>query len=88
MRYGYSHLDLATAHLAGGDLDGARDKLTVVLEAAPERRTASISSRLHAFGDLLAQPTYARSVSARSLRDSLQEACRRPALTNLPEPPA
>ncbi|MBT2401711.1 helix-turn-helix transcriptional regulator [Streptomyces sp. ISL-100] len=81
-----SHLDLATAHLAGGDLDGARDKLMVVLEAAPERRTASISSRLHAFGDLLAQPAYARSVSARSLRDNLQEARRRPALTNLPEP--
>ncbi|OEJ21436.1 hypothetical protein BGM19_38450 [Streptomyces agglomeratus] len=51
-----SRLDVATAPPAGGDLDGARNKLAVVLGVAPERRTASISSRLPAFGDLLAQP--------------------------------
>ncbi|MFJ9696650.1 helix-turn-helix domain-containing protein [Kitasatospora sp. NPDC101183] len=82
-----AHLDLANAHLAHGDLDGVQAKLAVVLGAAPDRRTASISSRLRALSALLTEPAYSGSPLALSLRENVAEACARPALTNPPELP-
>ncbi|MFJ2579812.1 hypothetical protein [Kitasatospora aureofaciens] len=80
-------LDLANAHLAHGDLDGVQEKLSVVLDAAPDRRTASISTRLRALSTRLAEPAYAGSPLVLSLRENVREACSRPALTNPPELP-
>ncbi|MER5492935.1 hypothetical protein [Streptomyces sp. NPDC002490] len=51
-----SHLDLARAHLVNGDVDGAAEKLTVVLDAAPQQRTASIARRLRALAVRLGAP--------------------------------
>ncbi|WP_231977991.1 XRE family transcriptional regulator [Streptomyces sp. TLI_053] len=82
-----AHLDLANAHLAHGDLDGVQEKLLVVLDAAPGRRTASISTRLRALSTRLAEPAYADSPIVLSLRENVREACSRPALTNPPELP-
>ncbi|MET8541642.1 hypothetical protein ABZW03_13460 [Kitasatospora sp. NPDC004799] len=80
-------LDLANAHLAHGDLDGVKERLSVVLDAAPERRTASISSRLRALDTRLAEPVYGGSPIVLSLRENVREACSRPARTNSPELP-
>ncbi|WP_371518251.1 helix-turn-helix transcriptional regulator [Kitasatospora sp. NBC_01300] len=82
-----ARLDLANAHLAHGDLDGVQEKLLVVLDAAPDRRTASISSRLRALSTRLAEPAYAGSPIVLGLRENVREACSRPALTNPPELP-
>ncbi|MFF3069938.1 helix-turn-helix transcriptional regulator [Kitasatospora sp. NPDC057936] len=82
-----ARLDLANAHLAHGDLDGVQEKLSVVLDAAPDRRTASISSRLRALSARLSEPVYAGSPIVLSLRENVREACSRPALTNPPELP-
>ncbi|MER7766560.1 helix-turn-helix transcriptional regulator [Kitasatospora sp. NPDC096140] len=79
-------LDLANAHLAQGEFDGVKEKLTVVLDAAAERRTASISARLLALNARLAEPVYAGSPLILSLRENVTEACSRPALTSLSEP--
>ncbi|MEU4297453.1 helix-turn-helix transcriptional regulator [Kitasatospora aureofaciens] len=82
-----ARLDLANAHLAHGDLDGVQEKLSVVLDAAPDRRTASISARLRALSTRLAEPAYSSSPIVLSLRENVREACSRPALTNPPELP-
>lgn len=82
-----ARLDLANAHLAHSDLDGVQEKLSVVLDAAPDRRTASISSRLRALSARLSEPVYAGSPIVLSLRENVREACSRPALTNPPELP-
>ncbi len=82
-----AHLDLANAHLAHGDLDGVQEKLSMVLDAAPDRRTASISSRLRALSTRLAEPAYSGSPIVLNLRENVREACSRPALTNPPELP-
>ncbi|MFE2410004.1 helix-turn-helix transcriptional regulator [Kitasatospora sp. NPDC059408] len=82
-----ARLDLANAHLAHGDLDGVQEKLSVLLDAAPDRRTASISSRLRALSARLSEPVYAGSPIVLSLRENVREACSRPALTNSPELP-
>lgn len=82
-----ARLDLANAHLAHGDLDGVQEKLSVVLDAAPDRRTASISARLRALSTRLAEPAHAGSPIVLSLRENVREACSRPALTNPPELP-
>lgn len=81
-----ARLDLATAYLANGDIDGLREKLTTVLAAEPARRTASISKRLLAVSARLSEPVYARSPMVLDLRENVREVCSRPALTNPPEP--
>ncbi|MEZ0088974.1 DNA-binding XRE family transcriptional regulator [Streptacidiphilus sp. EB129] len=81
-----ARLDLSNAHLAHGDLDAVQANLSIVLDAAPGRRTASISTRLQALSSRLAQPAYAGSPLVLSLRENVREACSRPALTNPPEP--
>ncbi|MFJ2867113.1 helix-turn-helix transcriptional regulator [Kitasatospora sp. NPDC087314] len=43
-----ARLDLANAHLADGDLDGVQEKVLLVLDAAPERRTAKAPAHLEA----------------------------------------
>ncbi|GHF89033.1 hypothetical protein GCM10018790_78020 [Kitasatospora xanthocidica] len=57
----------------------------MMLNAAPGLRTASISSRLRALSTRLAEPAYAGSPLALSLRENVREACSRSALTNPPE---
>ncbi|MGO4419939.1 XRE family transcriptional regulator, partial [Streptomyces sp. MCAF7] len=81
-----ARLDLSTAHLVSGDIDGVHDTLSVVLGVEPGRRTASISKRLQALSTRLAEPVYARSPMVLSLRENVREACARPALTNPTEP--
>ncbi|WP_280709352.1 XRE family transcriptional regulator [Kitasatospora sp. GP30] len=81
-----ARLDLAGARLDLGDIAGAGKELAVVLDAAPDRRTASISTRLSALSSRLSEPVYGGSPIARSLRENVREACSRPALTNPSEP--
>ncbi|WP_162002465.1 helix-turn-helix transcriptional regulator [Streptomyces sp. CB01881] len=81
-----ARLDLANAHLAQGDFGGVQEKLSVVLDASPDRRTASISTRLCALSARLAQPVYAGSPLILSLRENVREVCSRPALTSPSEP--
>ncbi|MEZ0065554.1 DNA-binding XRE family transcriptional regulator [Streptacidiphilus sp. MAP12-20] len=81
-----AHLDLANAHLASRDTDGAQDALNVVMQARPERLTASIAKRLQALNRSLASQPYAGSPALLSLRENVQEACSRPVLTTTSEP--
>jgi transcriptional regulator with XRE-family HTH domain len=81
-----AHLDLANAHLASRDTDGAQDALYVVIQAGPERLTASIAKRLQALNRSLSSQPYAGSPALLSLRENVQEACSRPALTTTSEP--
>ena len=81
-----AHLDLANAHLASRDTDGAQEALNVVMHAGPERLTASIAKRLQALNRSLASQPFAGSPALLSLRKNVQEACSRPALTTTPEP--
>ncbi|WP_051942792.1 helix-turn-helix domain-containing protein [Streptacidiphilus rugosus] len=81
-----AHLDLANAHLASRDTDGAQEALNVVMQAGPERLTASIAKRLQALNSSLASQPFAGSPALLSLRKNVQEACSRPALTTTSEP--
>ncbi|MDT3396772.1 XRE family transcriptional regulator [Streptomyces sp. B1866] len=81
-----ARLDLATAHLVNGDIDGVSDALTPVLDVEPGRRTASISKRLRTLSARLAEPAYEHSPLVLSLRDDVRAACARPTLANSPEP--
>ncbi|MGV9313268.1 helix-turn-helix domain-containing protein [Streptomyces sp. NPDC003691] len=80
-----AHLDLATACLASGEVDGADAKLSEVFAA--ERFTASITIRLRHLSALLASEPYRESQAAIELRARIHEVTRRPALPSNPMEP-
>ncbi|MEU6709403.1 XRE family transcriptional regulator [Streptomyces wuyuanensis] len=67
-----SHLDLAHGHLLLGDLDGAEEMLRFVLEAPPERISASIVRRLIVLGGELEGSQYGVAAQVVRLRGRLQ----------------
>ncbi|MEU9607564.1 helix-turn-helix transcriptional regulator [Streptomyces sp. NPDC048057] len=75
-----AHLDLATAYLASGEVEGAGAKLSEVLTA--EGYTASITIRLRNLAALLGSEPYRGAQSAVDLRAHIHEVTVRPALTS------
>lgn len=73
-----ARLDLATAHLSGGDLDGCHQELSTVLTTPEPRRTASIRKRAVQLGHQLTDPRYARSPLACQMRESIISFCALP----------
>ncbi|MER6152193.1 helix-turn-helix transcriptional regulator [Streptomyces hirsutus] len=67
-----AHVDLARGHLLVGELDGTEAILGFVLDAPPERLSASIVRRLTALGGELSGPQYGGAVQAAHLRERLQ----------------
>lgn len=80
-----AHLDLATAYLASGEVEGAGAKLSEVFAA--ETYTASITIRLRNLGALLDSEQYRDARSAVDLRAHIHEVTRRPALASNPTEP-
>lgn len=80
-----AHLDLATAYLAGGEVEEADAKLSAVFAA--ETYTASITIRLRNLGALLGTEQYRDARSAVDLRAHIHEVTRRPALASNPTEP-
>ena len=62
-----ARLDVTTARLALGDLDGARDALRPVLDLPPERRIEQLAVGLSRVRTVLAVPQYARVQLAREI---------------------
>ncbi len=80
-----ARLDLATAYLAGGDVEGAGANLSEVFGA--DTYTASITIRLRNPAALLGSEPYRGAQSAVDLRAHIQEVTVRPALAgNSTEP--
>ncbi|MDI3389450.1 helix-turn-helix transcriptional regulator [Streptomyces sp. B-S-A8] len=67
-----AHVDLARGHLLLADLDGAEAILGFVLDAPPERFSASIVRRLVDLGRELGRPQYGGAEQAAHLRERLQ----------------
>ncbi|MFI9485366.1 helix-turn-helix domain-containing protein [Promicromonospora sp. NPDC052451] len=68
-----AYLDLTTAHLATGDLDGAVSTVQPVLAADDHHMTASIRKRLAELEGVLTAGRYLRSALAIGLRQELVE---------------
>lgn len=77
-----AHLDLATAYVAGGDIEGAGAKLSEVFGA--ERYTASITIRLRYLAALLGSEPYRGAQSAVDLRAHIHEVTAGPAPAGKP----
>jgi hypothetical protein len=82
-----ARLDLANAHLALSELDGAAGELRTVLTLPVENRTQPILGRMSAACDTLRSPRYIRSTLARELRDEISLFRAYPARTDLPDTP-
>ncbi|MFD3565023.1 helix-turn-helix domain-containing protein [Streptomyces sp. NPDC058686] len=67
-----AHVDLARGHLLLEDVEGAEAMLGFVLEAPPERVSASIVRRLVDLGRELNAPQYGGAAQATQLRERLQ----------------
>ncbi|MEU6605545.1 hypothetical protein ABZ922_10845 [Streptomyces shenzhenensis] len=67
-----AHVDLARGHLLLGDLDGTQAMLGFVLDAPPERMSASIVRRLTALGQELSGAPYRGAAQVVHLRERLQ----------------
>ncbi|MFF3730077.1 helix-turn-helix domain-containing protein [Streptomyces sp. NPDC002476] len=80
-----AHLDLATAYLASGEVEGAGAKLSEVFTA--EGYTASITIRLRNLAVLLGSEPYRGAQSAVDLRAHIHEVTVRPALDSNPTEP-
>lgn len=66
-----ARLDIAAARLASNDLDGVRDALDDVLRLDAPHRIAPLGPSLHALGEGLRAPRYARVTLARDIRDQV-----------------
>jgi len=67
-----AHVDLARGHMLLGDLDGTEALLRFVLDAPPERMSASIVRRLNALGQELSVSQYGGATQAVNLRERLR----------------
>ncbi|MFD7627810.1 helix-turn-helix domain-containing protein [Streptomyces sp. NPDC059851] len=80
-----AHLDLATAYLASGEVEGAGIELAAVLGA--DQYTASITIRLRKLGTLIGSGPYRDSRPVIDLRERIREVTDRPALVSTPTEP-
>lgn len=62
-------IDIATAKLAQGDIDGAAQHLQQILDLPPERRIQQLGNAMDRIAGFLQQPTFADSREARQLAD-------------------
>jgi hypothetical protein len=76
-----ARLDIASAQLALGELDGAVEQARAVFEDAANRRTDSVRRRLHQVRAELEKPKVYTSPLAGAMRDEIIEFC-------APRPPA
>lgn len=74
-----AHADLALSRVTAGELDGAREALTPVLDLEPERRIGGIIASAARVHDALRGRSYAASPAARSLREQIETFCQVPA---------
>lgn len=74
-----AHADLALSRVTDGELDGAREALTPVLDLEPERRIGGIVASAARVHDALRARPYAASPAARSLREQIEAFCQVPA---------
>ncbi len=65
-----ARMDIATARLAAGEVEGAGEQLQQILQLPPKLRIRQIGSAMQRVGDLLQQPRFAGSPSARELADA------------------
>ncbi|MCP2337536.1 helix-turn-helix domain-containing protein [Actinomadura rupiterrae] len=77
-----ARLDLASALLGLGDLDGTASEVRTVLATAPDRKTDSVRRRLLQVRDFIT-PAYATAPAAREIREEITGYCARPS----PRPP-
>jgi transcriptional regulator with XRE-family HTH domain len=82
-----AHVDLATARLRTGSLDGASLALAPVLELPPSRRIDSIPQRLTRVRAELVSPRYQSSPRARDLDEQIEEFTRDTIVAGLRELP-
>ncbi|MCP3819361.1 helix-turn-helix domain-containing protein [Streptomyces sp. A3M-1-3] len=80
-----AHLDLATAYLVNGEVEGAGSELDTVLVA--EQYTASITIRLRKLDTLIASGPYRDSRPVVDLREHILEVTSRPAIVSTPTEP-
>ncbi|MEU3601023.1 helix-turn-helix domain-containing protein [Streptomyces sp. NPDC006798] len=80
-----AHLDLATAYLANGEVEGVGTELSEVLDA--DGHTASITIRLRKLSALLGSGPYRDAQSVLDLREHIHEMTVRPALVSHPTEP-
>lgn len=80
-----AHLDLATAYLASGEVEGAGTELAAVLGA--DQYTASITIRLRKLDTLIGSGPYRDSRPVVDLREHIHEVTARPALVSTPTEP-
>ncbi len=82
-----AQLDLAAAHLALEDLDGAEQHLRPVLRLPVESRTLPVVQRVAKVGAAVAGPRYARSMLATELSEQINLFCAYTATRELPQLP-
>ncbi|MFI1680364.1 helix-turn-helix domain-containing protein [Streptomyces sp. NPDC020607] len=81
-----AHVDLARGHLLLGDVDGTRAMLDFVLDAPPERVSASITRRLVELDRELGGPQYGGTAQVTQLRERLQHTARTAASSSVRSP--
>ncbi|MEU9987847.1 helix-turn-helix transcriptional regulator [Streptomyces sp. NPDC048045] len=62
-----ARLDIATARIAAGEIEGAGEQLQPILELPTDRRIRQLGDAMHAVARLLQEPRLARSPVAREL---------------------
>ncbi|MGW1006455.1 helix-turn-helix domain-containing protein [Streptomyces sp. NPDC002520] len=65
-----ARLDIVTARIAGGELEGAEEQLRPILDLPPDRRIRQLGDAMHTVARLLEEPRLARSPVARELADA------------------
>ncbi|MBP2055419.1 transcriptional regulator with XRE-family HTH domain [Streptomyces griseochromogenes] len=65
-----ARLDIATARIGAGELEGAGEQLQPILELPADRRIRQLGDAMHAVARLLQEPQLARSPVARDLADA------------------
>ncbi len=65
-----ARLDIATARVAAGEIEGAGEQLQPILELPAERRIRQLGDAMHAVTKLLQEPRLTRSPVARDLADA------------------
>ncbi|WP_369251069.1 helix-turn-helix domain-containing protein [Streptomyces sp. R41] len=65
-----ARLDIATARISAGEIEGAGEQLQPILALPPDRRIRQLGDAMHAVTRLLEEPRLARSPVARDLADA------------------
>ncbi|WP_435220751.1 helix-turn-helix domain-containing protein [Streptomyces sp. Tue6028] len=65
-----ARLDIATARIAAGEIEGAGEQLQPILELPADRRIRQLGDAMHTVTRLLQEPRLARSPVARDLADA------------------